>query len=150
MDVLDHTLIWERCRAHQVLLFGDNDSTPGPITLADDPTLACRARVMYAEGTHSGRELTVAAAAVRALGAWDACLAWVTEWSVCPSGEDWPQFYAWRGRHGERRSLEAAPGHQFGAGEARELETLLRLVLENGWDATVLPHSRVPRRIGAS
>jgi len=139
MDVLDHTLIWEWCREHGVTLSGDGDESRGPITLADDPTLGQHARLFYAEGTRSGREPAVAAAAVRALGAWDECLLWVTEWGVWPSTEDWPQFYSWRGGHSERRSLEAAPGHLFGAGEARELETLLRFVLENGWDATALP-----------
>ena len=153
MDVLDHTLIWEWCREHRVPLLGDEDDSRGSITLADDPTLVQRARVMYADGARSGREPAVAAAAVRALGAWDECLVWVTEWGVWPSGEDWPQFYAWRGGHGERRSLAAAPGHCFSAGEAQELETLLRLVLENAWDATALPAlggTATDRRIVAS
>ena len=95
--------------------------------------------MFYAEGERSGREPAVAAAAVRALGAWDECLAWLTGWGVWASGEDWPRFYAWRGAHGERRSLEAAPGHLFAAGEAAELEGLLTHILENGWDATLLP-----------
>ena len=95
--------------------------------------------MVYAEGERSGREPAVAAAAVRALGAWNECLVWVTEWGVWASGEDWPRFYAWRGAHGERRSLEVAPGHLFSAREAAEMEDLLTPVLENAWDATVLP-----------
>lgn len=139
MDVLDHTLIWDWCRANGVPLAGEDANPPAPIRLADDPTLDQRARVFYAEGERSGREPAVAAAAVRALGAWDECLVWVTEWGVWPSGEDWPQFYAWRGAHGEPRSLEAAPGHLFRATESPDLQEMLTRVMENGWDATVLP-----------
>jgi hypothetical protein len=139
MTVLDHTLVWDWCREHGVPLVGDSAGSVGPITLADDPTLDRRARLFYAEGQRSGREPANAAAAVIALAAWDECLVWVTEWGVWPSGEDWPRFYAWRGAHGERRSLGAAPGHLFGAGEIADLENLLTQILENGWDATLLP-----------
>jgi hypothetical protein len=139
MDVLDHTLIWDWCREHGVALDGDDADTPVPITLADDPALSRRARVFYAEGQRSGRERVVAAAAVDALGAWDECLVWLTGWGVWASGEDWPRFYAWRGAHGERRSLEAAPGHLFRTGEVAQLEELLGQILENGWDAALLP-----------
>jgi hypothetical protein len=132
MDFLDHTLIWDWCREHGVGLEGDR-------TLAEDPTLSERARVFYAEGQRSGREPAFAAAVVRALGAWDQCLVWLTEWGVWASGEDWPRFYAWRGALGERRSLEAAPGHLFRGEEAPELEELLTQIMENGWDATLLP-----------
>jgi hypothetical protein len=65
-----------------------------------------RRRLFYAKGGRSGREPAVAAAAVVALGGWDECLVWLTGWSMCASGEDWPRFYAWRAEHGERRSLE--------------------------------------------
>jgi hypothetical protein len=139
MDILDHTLIWDWCREHGFALAGDEPESQRPIKLADDPTLDQRARVFYAEGKRSGREPAVAAAAVRALGAWDECLLWMTGWGVWASGEDWPRFYAWRGAHGERRSLEAAPGHLFSAREAANLQGLLTQILENGWDATLLP-----------
>ena len=139
MDVLDHTLIWHWCRTHGVPLAGEDQDAPAPIRPADETTLNERVRVFYAEGQQSGREPAVAAATMRSLGAWDECLVWVTEWGVWPSGEDWPRFYAWRGAHGERRSLEAAPGHLFGGAESPELETMLTVVMENGWDATVLP-----------
>jgi hypothetical protein len=57
---------------------------------------------------------------------------------VWPSGEDWPQYYAWRGALGERRSLETAPGHQFDRGETLILAGLLKLIMENAWDADIL------------
>jgi len=139
MNVLDHPLIWDCCRAHDVALAGDDADSQGPVTLVDDPALGQRTSLFYAEGRRSGREPAVAGAAVRALGAWEECLVWLTGWGVWPSGEDWPRFYAWREGHGERRSLEAAPGHLFRAGEAVDLEALLTQVLENGWDATLLP-----------
>lgn len=141
MDVLDPTLIWDWCRTHGVPLTGDDADPLVPIRLADDPTHGQRARVIYAEGRRSGREPVVASAALRALGSWDECLVWVVEWGVWTSGEDWPRFYAWRGAVGERRSLEAAPGHLFRAGEASALEVLVTQILENGWDATLLPAS---------
>jgi hypothetical protein len=139
MEFLDHTLIWDWCRGCGVALAGDGADPPVPIRLADDPTLELRARLLYAEGSRSGREPKFAAAAMRALGQWDECLVWITEWGVWPSGEDWPRFYGWRGAHGERRSLDEAPGQLFRASEASELHDLLTLVMENGWDATVLP-----------
>jgi len=138
MEFLEHTLIWDWCRGASVALNGDDPDSRGPITLADDPTLTRRARELYADGQRSGREPAVAAAAVRALGMWDECLVWVTAWGVWPSGEDWPRFYAWRGAHGERRSLDATPGHLFRGEELTELEGMLTQVMENGWDATVL------------
>jgi hypothetical protein len=55
---------------------------------------------------------------IDSLGKWDEYLAWITLWGVWPSGEDWPEFYAWRGALGERRSLDIAPGHRFDYREA--------------------------------
>ena len=40
---------------------------------------------------------------------------------------------------GGRRSLNVSPGHLFTAGEGAALEALLTQILENGWDATLLP-----------
>jgi hypothetical protein len=140
VNALDVTLIVAWCRERGVLLTDDADAH-GLIGPADDPTLEHRVRLQYAGGARSGQEGAFAAAGVRALRSWDECLVWITGWGIWPSGEDWPQFYAWRGQHGERRSLDAAPGHRFLADEARELEILLQLVLENAWDATAVPAS---------
>lgn len=140
MDALDITLIVAWCRERRVLLTDQADAQ-GPIGLADDPALGHCVRLQYAAGARSGQEGAIAAAGVRALRPWDECLVWITGWGVWPSGENWPEFYAWRGHHGERRSLDAAPGHRFLADEARELTVLLQLVLENAWDATVVPAS---------
>ena len=63
---------------------------------------------------------------------------WITLWGVWSSGEDWPRFYAWRGALGERRSLDAAPGHRFDSGEIHLLAELLELVMDNAWDANIL------------
>jgi len=111
----------------------------GEARVAPDPRLAHPARMRYAEGQRSGRERAVAAAAVRALGAWDECLLWVTLVGVWPSTEDWPAYYALRGAEGERRSLGISPGHWFAREESAKLEQFLAAVMQNGWDAWVLP-----------
>ena len=65
-------------------------------------------------------------------------MVWIRGWGIWPSGEDWPEFYAWRGARGERRSLEKAPGHRFDRGEENLLTELLTLVMQNAWDAEVV------------
>jgi hypothetical protein len=82
-----------------------------------------------------GQEADVAAAAIEALGQWEECLLWMRLWGVWPSSEDWPMYYAERGKQGERRSLQVAPGHLFKAGEQDLLLRFLRLVLVNAWEA---------------
>ena len=106
--------------------------------LADDPALSERTRWLYATGERSGREPQLAADAVSALGAWDECLLWVTEWGVWPSGEDWPRFYAARGALGERRSLETAPAQLFGPDDGSLLIEFITQVMDKAWDAWVL------------
>ena len=102
------------------------------------PQLPSRHRVAYANGRRSGREEAAAEELIAGLGSWDECLVWIRLWGVWPSGEDWPQFYAWRGGLGERRSLETAPGHRFDRDETLLLAALLTLIMENAWDADVL------------
>jgi hypothetical protein len=109
--------------------------------LVEDPTLSERVKWLYATGERSGREPALAADAVHALGEWDECLLWVTEWGVWPSGEDWPRYYAARGALGERRSLESAPAQLFAPSERALLIEFLTQAMENGWDAWVLPAS---------
>lgn len=92
----------------------------------------------YAQGSRSGREADAAAELVAALGEWDECLVWITLWGVWPSSEDWPEFYAWRGSRGERRSLRKAPGHLFDRSELTALAHLVELVMKNAWDADIL------------
>src|SRR5262245_21914760 len=72
------------------------------------PALPSAYRATYANGTRSGNESDAAIQFVNHLGAWQACVVWIREWGVWPSGEDWPKFYAWRGARGERRSLDKA------------------------------------------
>jgi hypothetical protein len=112
--------------------------------LPDDPHLVHAKRATYARGHRSGREWAVAAACVQALGRWDECLLWVRGWGVWPSSEDWPAYYALRGARGERRSLEKAPGHLFTPAEQELLATFLTQVMQNGWDAEVLPVGSKP------
>jgi hypothetical protein len=89
--------------------------------------------------TPPGQEAEVATAVVDALGEWDECLLWIEEWGIWPSSEDWPKYYAERGAHGERRTLDKAPGHLFSRDQRPDLLRFLQLVLENAWEAQVLP-----------
>jgi hypothetical protein len=88
-----------------------------------------------------GQEAEVAAAAIQELGNWDECLLVVKSWGIWPSSEDWPKYYAERGAHGERRSLDVAPGHLFARSEEPVFLRFLQIVLENAWDAEALPAS---------
>jgi hypothetical protein len=109
-----------------------------------DLRLAERPVVHYALYTHaprSGEEAGAAADLVTRLGEWEECLVVITLWSVWPSSEDWPAFYAWRGARGERRALDVAPGHLLARNERVRLIELLTLVMENAWDAYALPSS---------
>jgi hypothetical protein len=131
MLFLEINEIWEWCAQRSIALDGGRKP-------ADDPALAHRGRWLYATGERSGREPQVAADCVRALGAWNECLLWITLVGVWPSGEDWPAFYAWRGAQGEKRSVGIAPGYLFAAGEEDLLRDVLTQVFENAWDAYVL------------
>ncbi len=95
---------------------------------------------LYAQGRRSGLEGDAARDLIAGLGTWDECLVRITLWGVWPSGEDWPEFYGWRGSLGERRSVDVAPGHRFdyGDGEGPLLQQLLELVMKNAWDADIL------------
>ena len=92
----------------------------------------------YAHGSRSGEERAAAEDLVRALEPWDECLVWINGWGVWPSGENWPQFYSWRGARDEKRSLEVAPGHRFDRDEGELLTELLTLIMENAWDTEIL------------
>jgi hypothetical protein len=124
--------IWDWCAQRSIDLDGRTD-------VASDPQFRHSARTQYAAGQRSGRERAVAKACLRALGPWEECLVWVTLTGVWASGEDWPAYYALRGRAGERRSLETAPGPLFAHGEEQTFVEFLAAVLENAWDAWVLP-----------
>ncbi len=102
------------------------------------PTLEPHSPKVYARGRRSGLEAEAADDLINSLGPWDECLVWITLCEVWPSGEDWPEYYAWRGSFGERRSIGIAPGHLFDRNEAALLAQLLALVMRNAWDADVL------------
>ncbi|MBX3356391.1 MAG: hypothetical protein KF724_11915 [Phycisphaeraceae bacterium] len=132
MEFLSFNEAWTWCAEHGFEL------TPG-LRPVRPPAATRRERIPYAQGKRSGHEADAARQCIAALGSWDECLLWVTEWGVWPSGEDWPRYYAARGGRGERRSLEDAPGHLFRAGEQDALLEFLTQVLEHAWDAHVLP-----------
>jgi hypothetical protein len=104
-----------------------------------DDTLVHSQRVALSCHGLTGREAAIATAIVRALSPWDECLHWVTQTRIWECAENWPAYYAMRGQHGERRSLEAAPSQWFGQSEAGDLIGFLVPTLSNGWDAHVLP-----------
>jgi len=101
------------------------------------PDLESRRTEEYAHGRRSDLEPAVARL-IGHLGAWDECLVWMTLWGVWPSGEDRPEFYAWRGAQDECRDLHTAPGHLFELTETALLTELIELVMKNAWDAHVL------------
>ena len=133
MRFLEINEIWAWCAEHGIHL-ESGDSRPKP-----DPAFTHRKQIQYAFGRRSGREAEFGTACIQALGEWDECLLWVTQWGVWPSGEDWPRYYAARGRRDMRLSLRDAPGHWFGQGEKADLLEFFTMVLEFAWDAYVLP-----------
>lgn len=124
---------WDWCEDHGVSL--DDRRLPAP-----DPGLLHQARLVYVQepGHSTAVRPEILAATLDALGEWTECLVWVTLWGVWPSTEDWPRYYGLRGDLGERRSLEAAPGHLAAPTDRPLLTTLQNLVMAHGWDAHVL------------
>jgi hypothetical protein len=107
--------------------------------LLPDAQLTHVSRLLHlADGTPANAARITEASLV-ALGPWDECLLWLTDWDIWEQNEDWPGFYAARGARGERHSLASKPGHLFGAGEADDLRLFLTMVVQNSWDAHVLP-----------
>lgn len=96
-------------------------------------------REVFAHGLPSGEEPRVARRLVEELGDWDECLLWVVTWGVWSSTEDWPAYYAARGRLGERRSLDVAPGLLVGRADQEMLIEFVTVAMTFGWDAHVLP-----------
>ena len=124
----------------------------GPFALAADPGLPARAVIEFAPTGSTGLESQVVEACLQALGDWDECLLWVTEWGVWPSSEDWPAYYALRGAAEERASLAEKPGHLFGPTQHKQFRQLLLMVLAHGWEAELLPSSAggIPCRVHVS
>lgn len=78
-------------------------------------------------------------ACIEVMGSWDECLLWVTQTGVHAYLENWPAFYALRGKDNERNSLWEKPGHLFLWEERERLCAYLDNVLNNFWDALILP-----------
>jgi hypothetical protein len=142
MEFLEDNQICAWARAHGL---GCGDAFE--LKLPDLPAIY---RGEYATGRRSGREAEAAVDLIARLGSWDECLVLITLWGVWASGEDWPKFYEWRGARGERRSIQVAPGHRVASGEKVPLRELLTLIMENAWDADVLPssHGRADKLLG--
>ena len=137
MRFLDHTSVWDWCRAHGYALMEDGPSIVP--RLADDPALVHQHRINHDAVGRGERAGHLAARVLTALGPWQECLGWATDWDVWEQVEDWPRYYAWRAGYAERRSLASAPGHLFEATDHDALAWLLRHVLECGWDVHLLP-----------
>src|SRR5690606_11037697 len=137
MEFLDHTLTWDWCREHGFTLVEDE----GPVAprLAEDPSLTYREREVHSAAANAKVARSVATRVVSTLGPWDECLAWATAWDVWPNDEDWPRYYEWRARYGERRSVGEAPGHVFAVGDVDPLLEFLAHAIACGWDVTLLP-----------
>lgn len=136
MRILEYPHLWEWCREHGVHL---DEAGDGPPAVKPDPALVHRSRIVFAPGGPVGHEPAVAAAILQALGTWDECLLWITRWGVWPASEDWPRYYALRGEHGVRLSIDDAPGHLLSPREPEHTADLLLQVLNNGWDAAIFP-----------
>jgi hypothetical protein len=150
MQILEYPFIWEWCREHGAELNEPDDAAP---RLRDDPALLHRSRLVFAPHGPSGYEPAVASAILDALGSWTECLLWITGWGVWPSSEDWPRYYALRARSGQRLSIDVAPGHLATPADAAEFSELLLQVLEQGWDAVLLPARDgrvIPLRVAVS
>jgi hypothetical protein len=128
MEFLEKSQIEEWCIAHGV---------PTPLSEADSDVVS-RRFFGQAVSPH-GQEAAVVAAVLSELGGWDECLLWIQEWGIWPSSENWPAYYAQRGVHGERRSLEVAPGHLALTEDREALTSFLLITLENAWEAYVIP-----------
>ena len=67
-------------------------------------------------------------------------LLWVTDWSICPSSENWHLYYKLRQSYGDHRLIHEAPGHLFLGCETEDLASFVHLAMLHGWDAYLLAH----------
>jgi hypothetical protein len=107
--------------------------------LVPDPRLTHVSRLTHSPQSAPEDAAGITEACLTVLGPWDECLLWLTDWDIWASDEDWPAFYTARGARGERHSLATKPGHLFKCGETDELRLFLGMVIQNGWDAHLLP-----------
>lgn len=137
MRFLGHTYVWDWCRTHGYpLIEGERLVAP---RLAEDPALTYHERVVHTAAGVREEACRLTARTLTALGPWQECLAWATDWDVWEDEEDWPRYYAWRAGYSERRSLAATPGHLFERGDHEALAWFLGHAIECGWDVTLLP-----------
>jgi hypothetical protein len=133
MDFLESLVVRDWCRDYGFPLDPQGELLPDPASVVLERHGFGR------PADPEGWERELAARCVAALGEWDECLLWITLWGVWPSSENWPAYYQARGAEGELRSLDIAPGHLFQRVELGKLENFVHLVIENAWDACILP-----------
>ena len=108
--------------------------------IQDNPALVHADILWYPEDANGDiRSTLVIDACLEVMGTWDECLLWITEAGVFPSHENWPAYYALRGEDGELMSLWDKPGHQFTWKERGRFCRYLETVVNNLWDALILP-----------
>lgn len=140
MQILEHPHTWQWCRERGIL--NEHEEVP---RLDADSSLVRVSRVVFAPDAPPGDPQAVADSIQGWLAEWEECLVWLTSWGAWPSSEDWPEYYAWRARHGMRLSVDDAPGHLARADDRTDLRELLRLIIKNGWDAWIIPSVGIER-----
>jgi len=124
MRFLEENEIQDWCNSHGIAL---------------DLPFTSERRVNFSIKDFSTSAAVIPKECVDSLGEWSECLLLITEWGIWPSSEDWPAYYAARGFFNEKRSIDIAPGHLFDSLDSSILVQFLTLVIQNGWNAYVLP-----------
>jgi len=124
MRFLEESEIQNWCNSHGIAL---------------DLPFTSERRVQYSGKDQSAAATPISKECVDSLGDWSECLLLVAEWGIWPSSEDWPAYYEARGFFHEKRSIDIAPGHLFDNLDSNLLVEFLTLVIQNGWNAYVLP-----------
>ena len=107
--------------------------------IALDLPFTSQSRVQFSNKDLSVVAFPISKECVASLGECSECLLLVAEWGIWPSSEDWPAYYMARGSFNEKRSIDVAPGHLFESHESILLVQFLALIIQNGWNAYVLP-----------
>jgi hypothetical protein len=68
-------------------------------------------------------------------------LLWLGDWSVWPSSAHMPLFTRFREAHGERRSLDDAPGQLLKPGEPDDAISIIVMSLQFVWNCHILASS---------
>lgn len=113
--------VQENCPGVEIATSPDDNATLAYSIPADSSAKTCLARAIVAELTF-----------------FKPGLLWITEWGVFPSGENIELFRGYRFSLGEKRALNAAPGHIFESSDRAGVEALVALSLYFYWDIALL------------